>query len=106
MKIYGIDVRHGGKITKAKGVARSVVKSYPVELYKDVLFNKKTHVSEMTKIRAYNHKVFTEKIQKISLNHFDDKRFTLKDNINTLAWGHYKIKSLDTPINNESARNN
>lgn len=43
-------------------------------------------------IKSIKHILFTRRVNKIALSSDDDKRYILKDNINTLAWGHYKIK--------------
>ena len=45
----------------------------------------------MNVLRSYNHTIYTETVNKVALSPFDDKRYILKDNINTLAWGHHKI---------------
>ncbi len=94
-KMYLIHILGDDIIAKAKGVLYHLTKTFTPELYKEVLFNKKSLSHEMTKIRSYKHQLYTEKQNKISLSHFDDKRFILEDGINTLAWGHYKEKQLN-----------
>lgn len=93
-KMYLVHVLGDDIIAKAKGVLRHLTKAYTPELYKDVLINKKTMRQEMIKIRSYNHQIYTEKQNKISLCWSDDKRFLMANNINTLAWGNYKIKQF------------
>lgn len=41
--------------------------------------------------KAKLHKLYTQKITKVALSADDVKRFIKSDNINTYAWGHYKI---------------
>ena len=45
----------------------------------------------MKKIRSKNHKIYTEKSDKISLSCYDDKRYIKDDAINTLSFGHKDI---------------
>ena len=47
---------------------------------------------EQYNIRSYDHQLYTEKQNKVALSPFDNKRHILKDGINTLALGHYKIE--------------
>ncbi len=91
-KMYLVHILGDDIIVKAKGVLAHLTKAYTPELYEDVLFNKKTIAQEQTRIRSYGHQLYTEKQKKITLSHFDDKRFLLEDGINTLAWGHYNAE--------------
>ena len=78
---------------KAKGVSKTAInKSITIEDYKKALFEKKDIYKSMYTIQSKNHELYTNKINKVSLNGNDDKRHVLEDNINTLAIGHYKIK--------------
>ena len=43
--------------------------------------------------RSKIHQVYTQYISKLTLSYLDDKRFICKNNVNTYAWGHYKINS-------------
>ena len=45
----------------------------------------------MRGIKSKNHNIGTYEINKISLSCFDDKRYILKNGINTLAYGHKDI---------------
>ena len=42
-------------------------------------------------IKSKNHNLGTYETNKISLSCFDDKRYILKDGVNTLAYGHKDI---------------
>ena len=57
------------------------------EQYKTSLFQgKATGV-----IRSYDHELYSEKVRKVALCPFDDKRYVKNDGITTLAHGHYSI---------------
>ena len=91
-KLYSYVTLSEKEEKKAKGVKKPVIKNQlKFEEYKECLFNKSILRKEQYNIRSYDHEVFTEKINKIALSPFDDKRYILEDGINTLAWGHYKI---------------
>ena len=44
----------------------------------------------MNLIKSKLHKVHTEKIDKIVLSSYDNKRYLLDDGITSYAYGHYK----------------
>ena len=91
-KLYSYVTLSKKEEKKAKGIKMPVIKNQlKFEEYKECLFNKSILRKEQYNIRSYDHEVFTEKINKIALSPFDDKRYILEDGIHTLAWGHYKI---------------
>ena len=45
------------------------------------------------RIGSNAHQLYTYDTNKVSLCPFDDKRYVLDDKINTLAYGHYNIKT-------------
>lgn len=47
---------------------------------------------EQTNFRNYKHEMFTERITKIALSPYDDKRIVLPDGIRTLPIGHWRTK--------------
>ena len=57
----------------------------------DILFQKKVVRHAMRGIKSKNHNLCTNETNKISLSCFDDKRYILKDRINTSAYGHKDI---------------
>ena len=63
--------------------------------YKTVLFEKSARKDIMKSIRNDNHNLYTIVQNKTSLSAFDDKRFLLSDGINSLSYGHFKIKKLN-----------
>ena len=57
----------------------------------DVRSNKKVIRHIMKGTKPFNHKMYTQETNKISLSTFDDKRYILADGINTLPYGHKDI---------------
>lgn len=92
-KMYGIQVEGIEKIKKAKGVKKCVLKKeITFADYVDCLMNKKTIARTQRTFRTKNHIVFTIAQKKIALSPFDDKRYILENNIDTLPWGHHKLE--------------
>ena len=93
-KLYAYKMNSGKEDKKCKGVKKVVVKKeITLEDYKKCLFTKKEQERSMNTIRSRKHNIHTESITKTALSANDDKRIILEDGINTLAIGHYKIKS-------------
>ena len=91
-KLYSYRMFEGKESKMCKGVKKSVVKkSITHEDYKNCLFTGKEQLRKMNVIRSHKHDVYTEEVNKVALSSNDDKRYILKDGINTLAWGHYRI---------------
>ena len=91
-KLYSYKMYEGEENKKCKGLKKLVVeRSIAHEEYKTCLFEQETQRRKMNIIRAYNHVVYTETINKVALSPFDDKRYILEDKIKTLAWGHRDI---------------
>ena len=61
--------------------------------FKNTLFNKKIIRHKMKRFQRKKRKIGTYGTNKISLSCFDDKRFVLKDGIDTLAYFHKDINS-------------
>ena len=61
------------------------------EDYKNCFFTGKEQLRKMNVIRSHKHDIYTEEVNKVALSSNDDKRYILVDDINTLAWGHYRI---------------
>lgn len=91
-KMYSVMVKEVEKIKKAKGVKKSVLKkSITFQDYVDCLEQDCTVVRNQNSIRSKMHQVYTISQTKIALSPYDNKRYILDGNINTLPWGHYKI---------------
>lgn len=78
---------------RLKGVVRAVSKMFQAEDFRSVLQNKRTILSKMSRILSVKHELFTVEVNKISLNHRNDKRVILSNNCDTLAIGHYAATS-------------
>ena len=57
----------------------------------DTLFKKKFLRHTMRRIGSKNHDLVTYETNKKSLSCFDDKQYILKNEINTLAYGHREM---------------
>ena len=74
-----------------KSIHKGHNSSIKYDEFKDTLFNKKVIRHNMKGIKPFNHRMYTYESNKISLSAFDDKRYILADEINTLAYGHKDI---------------
>ena len=92
-KLYSFIMDDGGEIKKCKGIKKQVVESsIRHEHYKTCLTTGKELLRKQNILRSYDHEVYTEEVNKVALSALDDKRYILSDGMDTLAWGHYKIK--------------
>ena len=83
------------EIKKCKGIRKTVVKiGITHDDYIQCLFTKRKQYKRMNVIRNYNHDMYTEEVNKVALSTDDDKRYILKDEIHTLAYGHYRIPEV------------
>ena len=91
-KMYSILLDIKKSIKRAKGVKKHVLKKEIIhEKYREVLSKKKTLHHPMNMIRQEFHRLYTIRVNKISLSAQDTMRYILKDGIHTLAYGHYKL---------------
>ena len=80
----GDDTEH----EKAKGTKKCIIKrELMFKNYKDSLFNDKVIIRSQQRFRSYNHKVYTEEINKIALSSNDDKRIQTFDKVTTYPYG-------------------
>ena len=92
-KLYSFVMDDGGETKKCKGIKRQVVESsIRHEHYKTCLTTGKELLRKQNILRSYEHEVYTEEVNKVALSALDDKRYILSNGMDTLAWGHYKIK--------------
>ena len=78
----------GAEVTKAKGVNKKI----RYKEFVDVLFNKKVIRHNMKRIQSRLHRIRTYNVCKILLSCFDDKRYVLDNDVNSLAYFHKGIK--------------
>ena len=64
---------------KAKGTKKCIVKREIIsENYKDSLFNDKVIIRSQQRFRSYNHKVYTDEVNKIALSSNDNNKHLIK----------------------------
>lgn len=79
-------------IKRAKGLKTCVLKkTISFQDYMDCIQQNCVVVRDQNSIRSKIHQVYTVTQTKIALSPYDNKRYILNGNINTLPWGHYKI---------------
>ncbi|CAH1769897.1 8162_t:CDS:1, partial [Entrophospora sp. SA101] len=88
----GWQKKHG--IQKAKGVKKSVVKrELRHDKFLECLKTRKITRHDMYGLRSYDHQIYLERVNKIGLNPYDNKRWILSDGIRTLPYGHWRIRA-------------
>lgn len=92
-KMYSIKVSKGKTSKKIKGIRKYVIENKITfeDFYKCMKENCKIS-HKQNSIKSKLHKVFTVEQTKVALDPFDDKRYLCKNKVDTLPWGHYKIK--------------
>lgn len=93
-KMYSFLTEDGTERKKAKGVAKATLQQIQHEDFKNAIFNQEQYFHVMRMIRSDKHEIHTIEQMKKTLNAMDDKRYILKDGINTLAYGHFRIKKI------------
>ena len=90
--MYLILLSNEESLKRAKGVKKHVLKKTILhEHFREVLSKNKTQHHPMHFIRNENHKIYTTRVNKISLSALDTKRYISVNGIDTIAYGHYKI---------------
>ena len=76
----------------AAGTKKSVKeKKLMFEHYFDTLTTRSSKYVVQNAITSHKHSIYTVNQTKISLTAQDTKRYILKDGVNTIAHGHYRI---------------
>ena len=57
-----------------------------MKIKKNALFNDKVIIRSQQRFRSYNHKVYTEEVNKIALSSNDDKRIQTSDRVTTYPY--------------------
>ena len=66
--------------------------------YKDSLFHDEVIIRSLQRFRSYNHKVYTEEVNKIALSSNDDKRIQTFDKVTTFPYGTNIFKVCESEI--------
>ena len=79
-KLYSIQFE-GGVNQSAKGVQKSVKKTLHHDLFKSCLFDHQSARRSMTQLRSNNHQIVVNRVNKLALSSYDDKRYLLDDGV-------------------------
>ena len=84
---------------KAKGTNKCIVKrEITFKNYADALFNDEVIIRSQQRFRSYNHKVYTEEVNKIALSSNDDKRIQTFDKVTTFPYGTNVFKVCENKM--------
>lgn len=95
-KLYSIQYE-GGVKQSAKGVQKSVKKTLHHDLFKSCLFDQKPVRRSMTQLKSENHQIVVNRVNKVAVSSYDDKRYLLQDGVRSLAYGHYSLENCTLP---------
>ena len=90
-KLYSFITEQMTNTLRAKGVARSTIRTLTHEQYLSCLHNESEVHGQVTLLQSKFHHISTITQRKKLLSANDDKRHILENNIDTLAFGHYKL---------------
>ena len=76
----------------AKGVSRTAKQKITHQEYNDTLLTSGTTIISAKNIRTFSNSLYSVKITKRELSAYDDKKYILDNKINTLSYGHYKLR--------------
>ena len=82
-------------INIAKGIKEQAATKIAYKDYHKCSFEKEIIVTEHYVIRSRLHNIYSEREKKIALSPHDDKRYLIPNSTDTLAWGHYRIQSIN-----------
>ena len=87
-KTYACLMDDDSEYKKAKGTKKCVIKRrFMFENYKGCLFNNKIILQWQQRFKSDYHNAYTEKINKIALSSYDDKRLQTLDKPTTYPYG-------------------
>ena len=49
----------------------------------------------MTQLKSESHQIVVNRVNKIAVSSYDDKRYLLEDGVRSLAYGHYSLRKFD-----------
>ena len=96
-KTYACLMDDDSEYKKAKGTKKCVIKRrFMFENYKGCLFNNKIILQWQQRFKSDYHNVYTEKINKIALSSYDDKRLQTLDKATTYPYGTNAFKVCES----------
>ena len=87
-----IDKCRIGHSATAKGISKVAKQKITHDEYKKVLLTSGSTMTSAHTIRTFNNSLYSVKITKRGLSAFDDKKFIMDNKIETLSYGHYKLR--------------
>ena len=92
---------YGDNHKKAKGTKKCVIKQKLMfRNFRDCLFNNKNVYRLQERFKSYNHDVYTEEVNKITLRSNDDKKLQTLDRITTYGYGTNAFKVCESEMLN------
>ena len=86
-KAYAYKLDDDTEHKKAKGTKKCIIKrELMFQNYENSLFNHEVIIRSQQRFRSYNHKVYTEEVNKIALSSNDDKRIQIFDRVTTYPY--------------------
>ena len=96
---YAYKLDDDTEMKKAKGTKKCIVKREIIfENYKDALFNNEVIIRSRQRFRSYNHKVYTEEVNKIALSSNDNKRIQTYNKVTTFSYGTNVFKVCESEM--------
>ena len=102
-KTYAYNLDDDSERKKAKGTKKCIVKRHIIfDNYLDTLFKTTKILKSRYAFKSDHHTLYTQKLNKIALNFFDDKRIQCNDKITTYPYGYFD----NTSNINDEIKNN
>ena len=93
-KTYAFKLGNDNEVKKAKGTKKCTVKNHiTFNDYINTLLNGSKLLKSQFFFKSDHHKIYTQKINKIALNYFDDKKIQCSDKITTYPYGYFNNNS-------------
>lgn len=98
-KVYTYECVNDKRENRAKGVKRYIVDELTTDEYEQSLNDHDLRIIKNQNLfRTRLHRIYTENMNKVALNSNDDKRIILEDKVNTLAYGHEWLDTIDEEL--------
>ena len=105
---YVFKLDNGNEVKKAKGTKKCLAKRHiTLDDYAKTPFNDNKLLRSQFTFKIDHHKIYTQKINKIASNYFDDKRIQCNDKITTYPYGYFNNNSsINSEIKDNTVRLN
>ena len=107
-KTYSYKLDDDSECKKAKGTKKCIVKRHIIfDNYLDTLFKTTKLLKTQYTFKSDHHTLYTQKLNKIALNFFDDKRIQCNDKITTYPYGYFdNTSNINDEIKNNTKEPN